>query len=156
MFDQSNQESISACAKLKMPLDVRIVAWLCFIGGFMGLGVVLLLATGSMHFAADYTRPIVFGAFSIASDLSSGIHALVTGIASLVCGYGIMKGLKFGWWLTLIYSINNIGDSVLLLLSYEHDNPAIIGMCISLALIIWLVYRRRLFKIVQKAKRVET
>ena len=129
----------------KMFLDVRIVKWFLFVVASFLFFVSGLLLTGLSDIAENYQRFVLFGILSLTSNLSFGIYFFCTGIISVVCGYGISKGFKFGWWCLLVYSIYHFSD--ILLVFYHHQVNAIIGICIDLGLITWLIYRKRLYGI---------
>lgn len=131
--------------KKKMPLDARIVGWLVLTSAFIGFLCVGLLVIGLAHNPSDYHRPVLFGTVSLTSDLSLGIHTFLSGLVCLISGYGLIKGHKFGWWLTLILSIDNISDSLLIFSDYRIT--ASIGIYISIGIIIWLVWRRGFYGI---------
>lgn len=145
MLNQNEMKFASIPSHRKMPLDVRIVAWLLVISAFMHFFITLLLLIGIAHSPSDYNRPVLFGTLSLGSDLSSGIYSSLLGGASLVSAYSLVRGHKFGWWFVLIFSIYNIYDALLLLSCYPTG--ATIGICISFGIIGWLVYRRRLYNI---------
>jgi len=145
MLDQNESKLTVTPARKKMPLDVRIVAWLGLISAVVAFLFVGLLISGLAHIPSGHHRPILFGIISLASDLSLGIHTFWVGAGSLICAYGLIRGFKFGWWLTFIFSINGICDS--LLIFSDAQVVATISICFSLGIITWLLYRRRLYKI---------
>ena len=144
----SNQNEVSSAPFSpirKMPLDARIIGWLILVTAFMDFLFAVLLTTGISRFLTDESRLILFGTFRLASELSFGIYFFCLGLMTVVCGYGVAKGYKFGWWCMLIYSTYHIADTILI---YPHNRVnASIGICISVGIIVWLVSRRKIYNI---------
>jgi len=145
MLDQNESKLTVTPARKKMPLDARIVGWLFFITALISFFLVGLLLIGVAHSPSDYHRPVLFGTFSLTSDLSLGIHTFLMGMVSLVSAYGLIRGYKLGWWIELIFSIVSISDSMLIF--SDHPVATTTGICISIGIIIWLICRKRLYNI---------
>jgi len=141
----------AACAK--MPLDARIVAYWAYFAGFISFvfGVLLLCKAG--YFPDDEVRLIAFGLVSLTSESSFAVYFLFFAFANLVCGYGLARRYKFGWWLMLILSIYTVSDFVLAL--SDNRVATTIGICINLTIIGWLICRRRVYRIGVKAGEID-
>lgn len=65
-----------------------------------------------------------------------GIFLFVIGLIALSAGWGLLKGLKWAWWITVaIFVINGIGDVARLVLgSFE----GIVGVVIVLIFLFYL------------------
>jgi len=152
MLDR-NEVELNRPYRRKMPFDARIIGWWLFATAFISFLFGFGLLSGLWHIPSGYDQTVIFSMVSLTSDLSSGIYSILGGLLCLVAAYGIIRGYKFGWWLMLICSIINISDSTLIF--SHHPVTSIIGICIGLGIIIWLVYRRRLYNISRNSERRE-
>jgi hypothetical protein len=134
-----------------LPRDANIVAGLVFVSATIGFLCLVLQTIGILHVPSDYGRPVLFGILSLTSDSALGIHTFLTACASAFCAYGLMKGKKFGWWMTLIVVINGISDS--LLIFGKHPIAATVSICFGAGIIGWLLYRKHLYGIGKIFKR---
>jgi hypothetical protein len=132
--------------KWKAPLDVKIVAWFFIIVGIIGILLDVLLIIGIAKSASGSPRKVFFGAFNLISGTSNGMYFLMIGTMNFITGYILKKGSKIGWWLAFAGSINGISDSILLGF-LEYKNSATTGIFINLSIIIWLLYRRKIYNI---------
>lgn len=137
----------------KMPLDTRIVAYWFFFTALVGFLFGGVLVSGVGQFPSYEERLILFGAFSLVSESSFGIYYLVLGGVSFICAYGLLKGYKLGWWLVLIYCINLIVDSSMAFSQYKITS--LVGICVSVAIIVWLIYRRTSYGVGVGAEKVQ-
>jgi len=145
MFNSNKMNLITMFSGEKTPLDAKIVGWLVLISALMHFITVGLLLSGIAHAPLNCSGDVLFRTFSLASDLSVGIYSFLKGAVCLICAYGLIRGYKFGWWLMLISSINNVSDCLLRFSDYRIT--ATISICISLGIIGWLIYRRHLYSI---------
>ena len=152
MLDKDEGKLITDRFGGKMPLDVRIVIWLGVISAIIAFLMLGLMLIGIAHIPSDYSRPILFGTFSIDSDLSLGIHTFLIGGISLALAYGIAKAYKLSWWLMLFFSAIGVSDT--LLIFSECPVTCTIGLCFPFGIIICLVCRRRLFGIGKGSREV--
>ena len=121
------------------------------LSGIVAFILVSLLVSGHANAPMNYHRRVFFGAIFLTSNFSLGLHTCLIGTISCVAGYGLIKGYRFGWWCTLCFLINSIFDSLLTI--YDSRLPAIIGIFISLGIITWLFYRRRLYNVDRKSEK---
>ncbi len=133
-----------------MPLDVRIMGWIFFAASVVWLLIGLLLFTEISHIPPGDQRLTFFGMITLTSDMSFGMHSLVISLTGFLSFYGIMKGHRFGWWIALFLCINGCSDSILVF--SQHRVAAVISILMSIGIIVWLVFRRRLYNIGKKAK----
>lgn len=153
MPEQNNVKLAGTNLGRKMPLDTRIIGWLVFIDALVHLFFALLLLSGFGYFPSPGSRAALFGTVFLVSEIPSGVYSFCLGIVGALAAYGIIKRLTFGWWLTLIYLINNIFD--LLPKFSVHWVSISIWICISLGIVAWLICRRRLYNISIKTKKLE-
>ena len=137
--------------KWKAPIDVKIVAWFLIFFGILGLLSSILLMTGIAYSRPDTPRKVFFGLIILVSDEYSGIYYLMFGSLNFFTGYIIKKGKKPGWYFAFFGSIIGISDAILLGLSV-HKISGTIGIFMELVLIIWLIYRRKLYNIGTKSE----
>jgi len=146
MDTKTNSEQNEASSyRTKMPVDVRIVAYLLYAIGFFQLTVGCFLITGMGRLGTNYTRRVLFGTVLLYTELSHSIYTICLGFVHLLCAWGLIRGRKFSWWLLLIYYIYYIIDDVFLF--QQHRPIALIGFGISIAIITWLCFRRQLYKV---------
>ena len=109
------------------PLGVTIIAILTAIGG------IVFLATG---IAGVVASPFVseFSGLSAAT----GIISLLLGIAYLVMAYGLWKGKRWAWTITLILSVIGI---ILAVASIAVGNVGAIVSIIIHGIVIYYLYR---------------
>lgn len=129
----------------RMPLDVQIIAWIIVASAIISIFSIVLLLCGLIRFPSGYSRPILFGLTSLDSNLSSGIYSSVTAALDLICAYGLIRGQAYAWWLVLILYLCGLADT--LLIYFEAPITATLSLCMTVAIIVWLVYRRRLYGI---------
>ena len=148
MSDQDKLDKLKRELQMewKAPLDVKIIAWFSIIVGIIVLLLGILLITGIAHTLPDHPTKVLFGIIALASDTTNAIYTLIIGAMDFITGYILKKGKKIGWWLAFIGSIYGIPNYILLGFS-EHKISALIGILMSLVIIIWLIYRRKLYDI---------
>lgn len=129
----------------RMPLDVRIIAWIIVASAIISIFSIVLLLCGLIRFPSGYSRPILFGLISLDSNLSLGIYSSVTAALDLICAYGLIRGQAYAWWLILILYLCGLADT--LLIYFEAPITATLSLCMTVAIIVWLVYRRGLYNI---------
>ncbi|HIJ69736.1 MAG TPA: hypothetical protein HPP87_00060 [Planctomycetes bacterium] len=129
----------------KMPLDVKIVAWLVIISALMHFLVFTLILFGIAHHPSGYERRVFFGIFRVSSDLTASVHSFIMAAACLGYAYGLRKGYRAGWWFALAFSFHNVVDSLFGLPDFPISTS--IAILFSIMIIIWLVVRRKLYNI---------
>ncbi len=128
----------------KIPLDIKIIAWLFIAIGIVGTFCSMLLITGIAYSPSEEQRKVFFGTITLLSDKSSEIYFLVIGLMNFVTGYILKKGYKIGWWLAFIGCIITLSDSISLGFS-KYIISALTGIFVSSIIIIWLICRRNLY-----------
>ncbi len=145
MDTQAESEFTQKRLGRRMPLDVRIIACLFVAGAIMTFFMVALSFFGVLHFNPDYSPSVLFGLISLDSDFTSATYYSLSAVLELICAYGLITGRAYGWWLQLIHSAILFFDAILL---YSHvPTAATLSMAIVLAIVVWLMYRRRLYNI---------
>lgn len=129
----------------RMPLDVRIIACLFVASAIIIFFMVALSFFGVLHFNPDYSRPVLFGLVSLDSDFTSATYYSLFAVLDLICAYGLIRGRAYAWWLMLILCLWGLADT--LLIYFEAPITATLSLCMSVAIIVWLVYRRGLYNI---------
>ena len=153
MLDESEVKSPAVVPIRKMPLDARIIAWVVAIPAFVFLLLGLLFLIGFSYITSPDTRPALFGTLSLATELQFGVYWFCIGLAGLFSAYGISKGHKFGWWCMLILLIDGIFNDMVMLPRFKVSILTTTG--ISIVIIAWLVYRRRLYGIGRNPEKFE-
>lgn len=129
----------------KKPLDVRVLeCWVVFTGCLFFFGGILLLL-GLAHTPSESSRRIFLGLVSVSSDMSTGTVWLFVGILGLISGYGLIKRQKFGWWLACILCVYGAVEPIWSFPYYSVT--ASISICLAIAMLCWLLYRRRYYGI---------
>jgi hypothetical protein len=151
MSEQENikQLNMDVQKKWKAPLDVRIFAWFFIVVGIIAFLLGILLITGIAYTPPGYQKKVLGGIIVLKSDTANAIYTLILGALNFINGYILIKGKKIGWWLAFVGSIYGISDSILLGFA-GHNISASIGILMSLVIIIWLFWRRRLYGIGEK------
>ncbi|HIJ69734.1 MAG TPA: hypothetical protein HPP87_00050 [Planctomycetes bacterium] len=129
----------------RMPLDVRIIAWLFVGGAIITFFMVALSLFGLLNLNPDYSPSVLFGLVSLDSNFTSAIYYLLCAVLELICAYGLITGRAYAWWLTMMHSVIIFFDAILL---YSHvPTAATLSMAIVLSIVVWLLSRRRLYGI---------
>jgi hypothetical protein len=81
------QSDTTISGRSNAPLDVRIVAYLMYLQGFIGLMASFLVFTASSELPA---RRVLFGSVIITSNLVYSVYGLALGVSALFVGYGLM------------------------------------------------------------------
>lgn len=136
--------------KSRPPLDVRIVAYLVYVCAFLQLGVGLLLATGVAK-PVDASWPILCGAIVLTSKGALVACQFSLGVCTLFEAWGLMRRMKFAWWLLLASTIYAMAEAVSHLAKYPVS--AGIGIATGLPFFAWLWFRRELYGVHLGAKR---
>lgn len=152
MLDQ-DEVKLPSLSNRKMPLDARIVGWVVVVPAFVFLLLGFLFLIGFSYITSPDTRPALFGIVSLGSEVEFGIYWFCIGLTRGFSAYGIIKGRKFGWWCLLVLSVNSIFDDLAMLPRYKV--AILITTVINIAIIAWLVYRRRLYNIGKKPEKLE-
>jgi lysylphosphatidylglycerol synthetase-like protein (DUF2156 family) len=126
--------------KSRPPLDVRVVAYFMYLGGFVALAIGLLLSAGVVKPADDASRRVLFGAVVLTSSTAEAIYLFCTSGCILFCAWGLMRRMKHAWRFALIYNAYNATDSMLVFPKYPVN--AAIGIVIVATIIAWLWFRR--------------
>jgi hypothetical protein len=150
MLDNNEVKLSASFPDKNIPLDARIIGWFVFYTAFISFFIGVLLLSGLSHFTSSESRIILFGTITLGSEMSHGIYISCISFINLVCGYGVAKGYKFGWWLMLISSSIFICDWIMMF--PDHQTVALICICINLGIIAWLFYRRIFYGIMAKPK----
>jgi hypothetical protein len=138
----------------KRPLDVKIIVWINSIYAALAFLLTAFLITGTINFPSGYCRPVLFGLFHITSNLSSAIFTFLYGLISLISAYCLYKFYKFGWFFVFFGCLLGTLDSLRNLSDFTLTR--IISICMSLGVICWLIYRRRLYKIGKSSNKVQS
>ena len=125
----------------KPPLDVRIVAYYLYLMGFLSLAMAVLLGSGIAKPLGSFA--VLAGTVQITSGLIYSVYTLCISSCNLLCAWGLMRRVKFAWWLSLI---SQIYLSVEWVLTYSKYPCAahIIGV-VNMAIVVWLLFRRGLY-----------
>ena len=137
--------------KTKIALDVRIVAYFLYGIAFLQLACVVLLVTGVGRLEDGYTRRVFLGTILLSTEMAFVVHLLCMSSVDMLCAWGIIRRLRAGWWFALIYSTYHLVDTASLF--PKHRIAALLGIAIVVAIIIWLLLRRRLYVIGLKLDR---
>ena len=132
----------------KAPLDVRIVVWLLVVGTIMELLIGSLLVLGIGHSPPNHHTKIFWG-LVVPSDLFLGVYTFAHAVTGLIGAYGLARLSKFGWWFVFFLDIYGMSDAYFR--SQEYPVTVTIGICLGLATIVWLIYRRQLYGIGARA-----
>jgi len=135
--------------KSRPPRDVRIVAYLFYIGGFAGVLVSILLCSGLTE--PDESHRVLLRAVVLANGLTQGVYTLFMGLCYLFIAWGLMRGVRLGWWFAMIYIVYCSAEGVLQFPGYPV--AVTIGIVINISLIAWLWFRRELYGIHLAASR---
>ncbi len=131
--------------KTKVPVDVRIVAYFLYAVSFFQLAIGCFLITGMGRLEPNFTRRVLFGTVLLSTELYHSIYTLCMGSVRLLCAWGLIRGRKFVWCLTLIFFVYELIDMLFLFPQDELNGS--IGIIISITIIIWLCFRRKLYKV---------
>ncbi len=139
------QSDTTISGRSKAPLDVRIVAYLMYLQGFIGLMASFLAFTASSELPP---RRVLFGSVIITSNLVYSVYGLALSVSALFFGYGLMRGIRFGWWLSLGFCVYGLTDTVLVFrLFREHPIAVPIIVVLDTLEIVWLLFRRKFYGI---------
>jgi len=127
--------------KARPPLDVRIAAYLLYVGGSLQLALTFLLMTPVALPGAAHR--VFLGAVTITTNTAEAVYLLCMAACNLVCAWGLMRYHKWAWWFTVTYSIYYSTDAALIL--PNHQLSTAITFAINAALIAWLWFRRELY-----------
>jgi len=141
---KGTQNDTFSC-KTKVPMDVRIVAYLLYAFGFIQLTVAALLITGIGRTEYVETRRVLFGTVLFSTSSVWAIYMLCTGLAHVLAAWALIRKLKFGWWFALLYSIYYLIEDAFWF--PENELMALIGIIISICIITWLCFRRHAYGI---------
>ena len=130
--------------KTKIPIDVRIVAIVLYAIGLFQLACSCLLITGLARLG-DKVQHLFFNIFTPSTELSISIFILCLGLVHLLCAWGLIRSRNFSWWLLLINEMYYLIVDIFLF--RVHKLNALIGLGISIAIIIWLYFRRQLYNV---------
>jgi len=143
MLDSTSYSLDDKQRERKIPIDLCILGCLVLIDGFFHMCFALILLSGMGYFPFSGNRPALFGTLNLTGEVLCGVYSLILGIIALISAIGVLKRIKYCWWLLLIYLTNNILD---LIQQYsEHRVSVTIWICLNIFVIIWLIYRRNLY-----------
>lgn len=145
MIDPQEQNKNNDRQTGRVTLDIKIVGFIVGLAFFLFLLLGLLFLSGLAHVPIRDVRPALFGILSLVSDIQFGLYFFCIGIIGIFSAYGIVKKFKVAWWSLLILLIDRLLNGLLMLPDYIVSIS--IGSGLSVAIIIWLVYRRRLYGI---------
>jgi len=97
-------------SKGKAPLDLRIIPYYFYFIGFCRIGFALVLLSGLARPAEPHR--VLFGALALSSSLSDGIFMFLAGLSYLLCGWGLIRRVKWSWWFTVILLFYSRGRRV--------------------------------------------
>jgi hypothetical protein len=125
----------------KPPLDVRIVAYFFYIGGFAGVLASVSLCSGLIE--PDEPYRAFLGTVVLANGLTQGTYALFTALCFLFIAWGLMRAVRLGWWFTMTYMVYCTTEGLLQLPGY----PVLvtISFVINILSIGWLWFRREFY-----------
>ena len=130
--------------KSKLPIDLRVVMALGIVSCVVHFGVLVLLVLGVAHIPEDIRDRVLFGTIVISSELSDGIYEFVMGLCSVVFVYGLFRRTRWAWWYALALNTYGVVDSAF---SFTLLPVVVtITMLLSAGVIVWLIYRRKLFE----------
>lgn len=130
--------------KRMMPWDTQVLGWFRAATG----GVVF--AFGSLLLAGIARRPdeaepfpVLFGLVFLESGQAMGLYYVVLGICGAVCGWGLIRGRSWGWWLGMAGAANGVATSAFTLKRF--GSVGIVGISMGGAFILWLMFRARIY-----------
>jgi hypothetical protein len=120
------------------PKGILILAIVMFFAAFMGFIVFISTFINGTPLDVIWTLNN-----SIPQDFKNsllgkilGIFVFIIGIVALSAGWGLLKGLKWAWWITvIIFVLNGIGDVVRVVLG---GFEGIVGILIALIILYYL------------------
>ncbi len=131
--------------RTRPPLDVRVVAYYLYFGGFLALTLSLLLIIGVAKPADNESRRVLLGTMVLDSGSTQAVYTLCIGGCTLFCAWGLMRRVKFAWWFALVYQIYFVIDEIVVFPPYSIYR--VISMALVMALIAWLWFRRKLYSV---------
>ncbi len=133
--------------KSRPPLDVRIVAYYLYFGGFLGLALSLLISVGVAKYADDASRRVLLGTVVLASRSAEAVYLVCISGCNLFCAWGLMRRVKFAWWFTVIFNIYWWVDEALSFprLFAQYPLNMVVTVVFGILLFAWLWYRRELY-----------
>ena len=138
---KNNKKNLSQRSKILA--DVGIFACVIAVIGFFELGCSILLFLPISRLGENETRNVLFGVILLNTKISFAIYLFCMALVRLLCAWGLIKYIKFFWYLTLAHFLYDITDSFLL---FRQDKfNAVIGIVISIIVITWLYLRRQVY-----------
>jgi hypothetical protein len=134
-------------AQGKRPTGVTIIAILNIIGGIIALfaGISIALASAFIptimsdpEFQANMQGQMIPAQMIGGAAIGIGVLMIILGIASFVVAWGLLKGKRWAWTVTIILSIINIITSAVSMLGGNFGG--IVSIIIS-GVIIYYLYR---------------
>jgi hypothetical protein len=87
----------------KTPLDAKIIGGFLSLSGLLGILLGVVLVTGIGHFTSESETAILFGLFTVSSELGHGIYNIIGSIYILIGSYGLIRRRKYGWWVMISF-----------------------------------------------------
>ena len=126
------------------PTDARFFGWVHFAFGILGLLLsVAVLAGIARPVDSEWSARILFGTIQAHSGFWIGLNGIIWGGATILGGYGVARGETYGWWLLLLFHIQNL--PTMLVNFTDAPGAASIWVAVSVVVLAWLLWRIRLF-----------
>lgn len=127
----------------RRPKDLIFVMGLVILSGVMGLLWTVLLFVGVFHVPEEVEKKAHFLVSS--SDYVAGTVEAFTAVACGVAAYGLWRETRWGWWFNVAFCAYNIVSTANIWPQYAKT--AVVSLLFSVLILIWLMWRRRLFGI---------
>ena len=129
----------------RVPPDAQIVAYL-FVGAALVMIVFgLMLVTDLVHlYNRVYPHLTLLGAVQVSSVFVAGMNMVVSGLLAGIAAYGLLKRHKYGWWLAMLFAVNE-GIS-LGVLEYTGHHMGFLRLVWIPILVGWLLFRVRIYR----------
>ena len=132
-------------AKARPPWDARLVGWAHVAFGILGLLLWTAVLTGFAQPGPSEWRSLyLFGMLEVRSVLWSGVIGVPLSAASVLEGYGLARGRRYGWWLALALNLNVLPTLWVNLTAPPRVAP--IWLAFYLLVLGWLLWRVRLYR----------
>ena len=135
------------------PKGVIIIAIIVFIAALLALivGVTIFVSGTPLDMIWSIKNSFPTGFRSSVTGIIFGYFIVILGLLLITAVWGLLKGMKWAWWVVLvIFLINGIGDVVSII--FEGELNGVSGILIISAFIIYMTRPnvKRYFKINQK------
>jgi hypothetical protein len=124
---------------MKRPVGITIIGVLLFIAGLLGLiiGISAIIPGTPLDTLWSLNPSIPAGFQLTLIGKLFGVFLLILGVIVLYTRYGLLKGRKWAWWITLIiFAANGIGDAARITLDGVFEG--IFGLLIAVGFIYYL------------------